>query len=151
MSELPGERSDCSFNFTVTAGKVRFFSLAVNVFWERIICSVPFVQKFFRDLLFQKRPRITSIVRYRQDIILSMTAIKKIHNQRSYNPKASLKDYPQGNTCLCTEGLEVDMENGSGVGIPGRDIQWCPEHAEMELKDKNSNGVTNGDRKENKL
>lgn len=32
MSELPGERSDCSFNFTVTAGKVRFFSLAVNVF-----------------------------------------------------------------------------------------------------------------------
>lgn len=43
-SELPGERSDCSFNFTVTAGKVRFFSLAVNVFWERIICSVPFVR-----------------------------------------------------------------------------------------------------------
>lgn len=32
MSELPGERSDCSFNFTVTAGKVRFFILAVNVF-----------------------------------------------------------------------------------------------------------------------
>lgn len=92
MSELPGERSDCSFNFTVTAGKVRFFNVAVNVFWERIVCSVPFVWKFFRDLLLQKQPRITSTVRVQQNIILLMT-IKKSHNWRSCCPKASLKDY----------------------------------------------------------
>lgn len=43
------------------------------------------------------------------------------------------------------------MENGSMIGIPERDIQWFSEHAEVDLKDKNSDGVTNGERKENKL
>lgn len=47
--------------------------------------------------------------------------------------------------------LEVDKENGSMAGEPGRDVQWCSEHAEMELKEKNSEGITNGNKKENKL
>lgn len=58
-----------------------------------MFCSVPLVQKFFRDLLLQKQPRITSAVRDRQDVLLLMSTIKKIHNLRFCCPKASLKDY----------------------------------------------------------
>lgn len=62
MSELPGERSDCSFHFTVTADKVWSFSLDLNMVWERITCSVPFFQKFSRELTLKKQPRITNKV-----------------------------------------------------------------------------------------
>lgn len=63
MSELPGERCDCSFNFAVTAGTVWSFSIDLNMVWERITSSVPFVQNFFREIPLKKQARITNKVR----------------------------------------------------------------------------------------